>query len=193
MDPNIQRLLDVIASSQAQSALNETVQRQSPPSTNNATIRRGRSSDPSSISTWPAALQYVMRQINVNDEILDRLCKLLQNQQVHEEQWWKGRQEIVQAYADRRNSRARIDATVSKLCVQQEGLNDRFEREESLELTRYEKKVYEASREMANDIQKALADLGIPFFCGRHPQNEELRANRAKMIALLEDLCRPES
>ena len=51
--------------------------------------------DPSTITTWSAALKHVMRTVSVNEELQTRIRRLIQSQYDHEKQWWKGREALL--------------------------------------------------------------------------------------------------
>ena len=64
---------------------------------------------------------------------------------------------------------------------------------EKAELERFDRKVYIACKEMVAATVGELGRLGVPFFGMQKEgkiEDEELRRLRAKMVGLLEDLCR---
>lgn len=57
--------------------------------------------DPSTITTWPAALRYVMRTVGQNEDAQRHIRGLITSQHTHEKKWWKGREVLI----EKQNSR----------------------------------------------------------------------------------------
>ena len=68
--------------------------------------------DPSTITTWPAALRYVMRTVGQNEEIQLRIRGLIQSQHNHERQWWKGREALLERQKARGDKKKELDAVL---------------------------------------------------------------------------------
>lgn len=71
--------------------------------------------DPSTITTWPTALRYVMHTVMQNEETQLRIRGLIRSQHSHERQWWKGREALVQRQQARGDKKKELDAV---LCVE---------------------------------------------------------------------------
>lgn len=57
--------------------------------------------DPSTITTWPAALRYVMRTVGQNEETQRHIRGLITSQHTHEKKWWKGREVLIEKQRSR--------------------------------------------------------------------------------------------
>ena len=65
--------------------------------------------NPSSITTWPPALKYVMQTAAVNEALQARIRHLIQSQHDHERQWWRGREALVQKQEVRAERKSELD------------------------------------------------------------------------------------
>jgi Protein of unknown function (DUF2458) len=68
--------------------------------------------DPSTITTWPTALRYVMRSVGQNEETQLRIRGLIRSQHSHERQWWKGREALLQRQQARGDKKKELDAVL---------------------------------------------------------------------------------
>lgn len=68
--------------------------------------------DPSTITTWPAALRYVMRTVGQNEEIQLRIRGLIRSQHNHERQWWKGREALLERQKARGDKKKELNAVL---------------------------------------------------------------------------------
>lgn len=68
--------------------------------------------DPSTITTWPAALRYVMRTVGQNEETQLRIRGLIHSQHNHERQWWKGREALLERQQARGDKKKELDAVL---------------------------------------------------------------------------------
>ncbi|GLI78220.1 hypothetical protein PoHVEF18_006528 [Penicillium ochrochloron] len=68
--------------------------------------------DPSTITTWPAALRYVMRTVGQNEETQLRIRGLIRSQHNHERQWWKGREALLERQQARGDKKKELDAVL---------------------------------------------------------------------------------
>jgi hypothetical protein len=66
-------------------------------------------SDPSSITTWSAALKYVMRTVSQNEALQAKIRRLIQGQHQHERQWWKGRKALLEKQRTRAEKKRQLD------------------------------------------------------------------------------------
>lgn len=65
--------------------------------------------DPSAITSWPAALRYVMRVVSRDDELQQRIRRLIQSQHDHERQWWQGREALIEKQKARVEKKKQLD------------------------------------------------------------------------------------
>lgn len=68
--------------------------------------------DPSTITTWPAALRYVMRTVGQDEETQLRIRGLIRSQHNHERQWWKGREALLERQQARGDKKKELDAVL---------------------------------------------------------------------------------
>lgn len=68
--------------------------------------------DPATITTWPAALRYVMRTVGQDEETQLRIRGLIRSQHSHERQWWNGREALVQRHQARGDKKKELDAVL---------------------------------------------------------------------------------
>lgn len=89
---------------------------QVPPSTSSKTSGAP-TTDPATITTWPAALRYVMRTVGQDVETQLRIRGLIRSQHSHERQWWKGREALVQRHQARGDKKKELDAVLYVNCL----------------------------------------------------------------------------
>jgi hypothetical protein len=70
------------------------------------------SPDPSTITTWPAALQCVMKTVSQNEAHQARIRKLIRTQNDHEKQWWAGREALLVKQKAREEKKKTLDAVL---------------------------------------------------------------------------------
>ena len=195
----------------------------SPPSLGTTTSTSSSPINPSSITTWPTALKYVMQMAACNEALQHRIRRLIQSQHDHERQWWRGREALLKKQEGRAERKGELDRVLYVqsliLCclVLQNLLTCEYDKtrksvgvpvdsnkyvltEEELQAERkvYDEKVYMASVQMAEAMDRELRALGIPFFAIRpnlvqYDDNEltreALAALQRRMLDLLQDLC----
>ncbi|EGE78617.1 hypothetical protein RJZ56_000778 [Blastomyces dermatitidis] len=165
--------------------------------------------DPSTITTWPAALKYVMKTVAQNEATQSKIKKMIRTQHDHEKQWWEGRQALLSKQAGREAKRKQLDDVLRSVggAVSKDS-NPSSAEDDKIELDTYDKKVYRALTTMSKALDMELRDLGIPFFTIPHKlvtsssnhvsdshsseplKPEELKALQLRMLQLLEDLCK---
>ncbi|KAJ5166636.1 uncharacterized protein N7482_005417 [Penicillium canariense] len=193
------------------------VPRQSHTSTSNQTSSTP-AVDPSTITTWPAALRYVMRTVGQNEETQLRIRGLIRSQHSHERQWWKGRQALLERQLARGDKKKELDAVLLSIGAPIDSKTVSDAKEEQAELSNYDAKVYKASAQMADALMAELRGMKIPFFVLnknliQEPDtsenapskqntnglvdpglskltNPELADLQRRMLGLLEDLCK---
>ncbi|KAF7168515.1 hypothetical protein CNMCM5623_001535 [Aspergillus felis] len=121
--------------------------------------------DSSSITTWPAALQHVMRAVSQNEDAQRRIRRLIQSQHDHERQWWQGREALLKKQKARVEKKKELDAVLRSVGAPVDDTKQVSTAEEDqAELGNYNAKVYRASKQMAEAMTCELRNLGIPFF-----------------------------
>ncbi|RHZ67899.1 uncharacterized protein CDV56_104012 [Aspergillus thermomutatus] len=121
--------------------------------------------DSSSITTWPAALQHVMRAVSQNEDAQRRIRRLIQSQHDHERQWWQGREALLKKQKARVDKKKELDAVLRSVGAPVDDTKQVSTAEEDqAELRNYNAKVYRASKQMAEAMTFELRSLGIPFF-----------------------------
>ncbi|CAD6574914.1 MAG: hypothetical protein ASARMPRED_006978 [Alectoria sarmentosa] len=161
---------------------------------------------PATITTWAPALRHVTGQSASNDEFVHRVRHLITTQHNHERQWWDGREELKKRLASREEGRKKLDMVLGSLGghIATSNSNDLSEEQE---MKIYDKKVYNACKEMVAATMKELKKLEVPFFCYMEglvsPKGDgkaqgkrkgtiseaELADLKGRMMVLLEDLC----
>ncbi|KAF4213365.1 hypothetical protein CNMCM8980_000645 [Aspergillus fumigatiaffinis] len=121
--------------------------------------------DSSSITTWPAALRHVMREVSQNENAQRRIRRLIQSQHDHERQWWQGREALLKKQKARVEKKKELDAVLRSVGAPVDDTKQVSTAEEDqAELKNYNAKVYRASKQMAEAMTFELRRLGIPFF-----------------------------
>ncbi|KAF3398311.1 hypothetical protein F1880_005699 [Penicillium rolfsii] len=174
--------------------------------------------DPSTITTWPAALRYVMRTVGQNEETQLRIRGLIRSQHNHERQWWKGREALLERQQARGEKKKELDAVLRSIGAPIDSTATSDANTEQLELDDYDKKVYKASVQMADALMMELRGMKIPFFVLQksliHDSDTSVNASQnqhtdgdsdarpsklsssdladlqRRMLGLLEDLCK---
>ncbi|KAJ5553183.1 hypothetical protein N7494_002561 [Penicillium frequentans] len=167
--------------------------------------------DPSTITTWPAALRYVMRTVGQNEETQLRIRGLIRSQHNHERQWWKGREALLQRQGARGDKQKELDAVLRSIGAPVESKEGSTTEEDQAELTNYDTKIYKASVQMVDALTAELRGHQIPFFVLKKSlvrgsaSSEELNGTsdvepklsksdlidlQRRMLQLLEDLCK---
>lgn len=68
--------------------------------------------DPSNITTWPAALRYVMRTVGQNEETQHRIRGMIRSQHHHERQWFNAREALIKQQRGRPEKQKELDAVL---------------------------------------------------------------------------------
>ncbi|KAL4893383.1 hypothetical protein BDV59DRAFT_178124 [Aspergillus ambiguus] len=152
--------------------------------------------DPSAITSWPPALQHVMRAMSQNDDLQRRIRRLIQRQHDHERQWWQGREALRAKQTARVQKKKELDEVLRSVGAPVDANQVSTAEDDQAELQHYDAKVYRASRHMADAMTAELRALQIPFFALRPDSAaraalspEELAALQRRMLELLQDLC----
>ncbi|OAX78525.1 hypothetical protein ACJ72_07165 [Emergomyces africanus] len=165
--------------------------------------------DSSTITTWPAALKYIMKTVAQNEDTQSKIRNLIRTQHDHEKQWWEGRQALVSKQAGREEKKKQLDEVLRSVGgVVANDSNGPNPQDDKIELDTYDKKVYKALTTMSKALDSELRRLGIPFFSIQHQlvdlssdtasdshssgllKSDDLTALQLRMLQFLEDLCK---
>lgn len=100
---------NVSVSQDPRSALRNHTSQRTPRPQPSSSKQSTSSVDPSTITTWPAALRYVMRSVGQNEEIQLRIRGFIRSQHSHERQWWNGREALLQRQQAREDKKKELD------------------------------------------------------------------------------------
>lgn len=68
--------------------------------------------DPSTITTWPAALRHVMRTVSQNEETQLRIRGMIRSQHSHERNWFQAREALIKQQQGRPQKQRELDAVL---------------------------------------------------------------------------------
>ncbi|KAI9050973.1 hypothetical protein LZ554_005083 [Drepanopeziza brunnea f. sp. 'monogermtubi'] len=147
--------------------------------------------------------------------MLNDIRHMMKVQKEHEEQWWNGREMLIEKQKARREGQKKLDDVLKAVGGAVTGgfatnSPDEFARE----VETFDLKVYKAQLQMVKEMNAKLRSLGVPFFGTRvelvRPIGKENSATsgmpdskaekgmideaelvqlQRKMLAILEDLC----
>ncbi|RKF63040.1 hypothetical protein OnM2_028100 [Erysiphe neolycopersici] len=164
--------------------------------------------DPTCILEWPAGILCITNTVAKNENILDEIRKLLKLQHEHEEQWWNGRNALIEKLKAREEGQKKLDEVLKAVggvvsTLQPETNIKSMERE----LQTFDLKVYKAQMQMVREMNAKLRTLGVPFFGTRsdlvRPATKKVEKVKGpkeideadlvklqrRMLEFLEDLC----
>ncbi|KAE8453778.1 hypothetical protein EG329_009290 [Mollisiaceae sp. DMI_Dod_QoI] len=170
--------------------------------------------DPATIIDWSAGLRCVMKVVAKNDDILQEVRRMIKSQNDNEQQWFKGREALIERQKKRQEGQKKLDEVLRAVggTVPVGGSNT-IPEELARELETYDMKVYRAQMQMTREMSNNLRNLGVPFFGTRsdlvRPAGREGTASSAdgskdgkvmideaelvklqrRMLTILEDLC----
>ncbi|QSZ35371.1 hypothetical protein DSL72_008241 [Monilinia vaccinii-corymbosi] len=172
--------------------------------------------DPSTITDWGAGLRCVMKTAAKHDHVLQKIRKMIKLQHEHEEQWWRGREALIEKQAARKEGQRKLEEVLRAVGgATSNGTSNTSPEELARELETFDMKVYKAQTQMVREMNGELRNLGIPFFGtkselvrvpGRSDaangtganvtegekgviDEEDLVKLQRKMLNILEDLC----
>ncbi|PVH87261.1 hypothetical protein DL98DRAFT_270015 [Cadophora sp. DSE1049] len=171
--------------------------------------------DPAAITEWSAGLKCVMRTVAKHESILNDIRKMMKNQRDHEEEWWNGRQILIEKQRARKEGQQKLDDVLKAVGgAVTPGFTSNHSDNHAKELETFDMKVYKAQMQMVKEMTAKLRSLGVPFFGTRsdlvRPIGKEANASsgtpdrkdekglideielvklQRKMLAILEDLC----
>ncbi|KAI5284443.1 hypothetical protein KEM54_001329 [Ascosphaera aggregata] len=171
----------------------------------------GQTVDPSMITTWPAALKYVMRTVGQNEQLQGTIRKLIHLQHESENKWWSERNALLEKQRARAGKQKQLDDVLRAIGgAVMESPAARTVEEDQKELHDYDSKVYRELVSLSRLLDRDLRALRIPFFAIHHDlvrqsgfesavlstpvaegciTAEELGKLQKRILELLEDLC----
>ncbi|KAJ6081010.1 hypothetical protein N7499_005884 [Penicillium canescens] len=121
--------------------------------------------DSSNITTWPAALRYIMRTVGQNEETQHRIRGMIRSQHHHERQWFNAREALIKQQRGRPEKQKELDAVLRSIGAPVDTKEaDTAEQDFAAEVAAYDTKVYRAASQMTDALISELRGLGIPFF-----------------------------
>jgi len=148
------------------------VSRPLPPSRGSNTVAKpaDSGSDPSLITTWPAALKYVMKTVAQNESVQAKIRRIIQSQHHYEKKWWQGREALLEKQATRAEKKKRINEVLRSVGAPVDTTAKELPsaEENEKELKYYDAKVYKSSVDLAKAVDSELRSLNIPFFALKH-------------------------
>ncbi|BFZ60338.1 hypothetical protein YB2330_001374 [Saitoella coloradoensis] len=140
-------------------------------------------SNVASVTTWSAALQYMMTLLAADPVVLVQLKRMRSDQDSHEQQWWNARVAIEKQFDDRK----KLESLLSMVGGKTSDSVTTIDTELEAALTTYDTKVLRAIKGMRDAQRSELEMLQIPFFvkATAGPEHEE---NRARMMQFIDDL-----
>ncbi|CAG8977884.1 hypothetical protein HYALB_00001761 [Hymenoscyphus albidus] len=171
--------------------------------------------DPATITEWSAGLRCVMKTVARHENVMNDIRRMIKVQHEHEEQWFKGREALLERQVARKEGQKKLDEVMKAIggAVSSNTPTNTTE-ELARELETFDMKVYKAQMQMAKEMTSKLRNMGVPFFgtrtelirpmshanTGRGDASKEsggkalideieLVKLQRKMLGILEDLC----
>ncbi|KAJ5902323.1 hypothetical protein N7495_002851 [Penicillium taxi] len=168
--------------------------------------------DPTTITTWPAALRYVMRTIGSNEEIQLRLKGISRSHAAQEKQWWEKRTALLKTQQARAERKQELDQVLRSIGAQVDSKATSTTKEDEAEIKRFDLQVHSACVDLEKAFEAEMRGFNIPFFVLKsnliqdEPSTEiksvegvpsklsksELVNLKRRMLVLLNDLCKDE-
>lgn len=169
--------------------------------------------DPATIIDWSSGLRCVMKTVAKHENVLQEVRKMIKVQNEHEEQWWKGREALIERQKARKEGQRKLDEVLKAVGgATGTGASNTSPEELARELETFDMKVYKAQTQMVKEMNGRLRNLGVPFFGtkselirveGKDGSMEsldvkdkdgtideaELMELQRRMLSILEDLC----
>ncbi|GAO50879.1 hypothetical protein G7K_4998-t1 [Saitoella complicata NRRL Y-17804] len=136
-----------------------------------------------SVTTWSAALQYMMTLLAADPVVLVQLKRMRSDQNSHEQQWWNARVAIEKQFDDRKKLESLLSMVGGKTSSNVTTIDTELE----TALTTYDTKVLRAIKGMRDAQRSELEILQIPFFVTATAGSEH-EENRARMMQFIDDL-----
>ncbi|KAA8917228.1 hypothetical protein TRICI_000621 [Trichomonascus ciferrii] len=146
--------------------------------------------DPTRITDYSSALKYIVKYVTSNDYIMDEIRVLVQTQNRKEEEWAKGRQEVIRKQQVRSEGQAELADVLKLVGASQPSTQSSKASENDRELASYDRKIYQSALNLQQSQLQTLAELKIPLFCinSQIPKPQNLDNDRRKVLELLKDL-----
>ncbi|TVY33778.1 hypothetical protein LOCC1_G007083 [Lachnellula occidentalis] len=167
--------------------------------------------EPASIIEWSAGLRCVMKTVAKHDNIINEIRRMINVQHEHEEQWFNGREALIEKQKGREEGQKKLDEVLKAVggAISTAPSNNTPE-ELAKELQTFDMKVHRAQMQMVREMSTRLRGFGVPFFGTKgdlvKPARKEVESGpgkdesgmideaelvklQRKMLAFLEDLC----
>jgi hypothetical protein len=148
--------------------------------------------DPTRITDYASALKYIVKYVTSNDYVMDEIRVLVQTQTRKEEEWAKGREEVIRKQKVRSEGQAELAGVLKLVGASQAPAQSAnpSKAENDRELASYDMKIYQSALNLQQSQLQTLAELKIPLFCinPQIPQPQNLNNERKKVLQLLKDL-----
>lgn len=162
--------------------------------------------DPTTILEWSAGLRCAMKTVAKHENVIHEIRRLIKLQHEHEEQWWNGRNALIEKLKAREEGQKKLDEVLK--AVGGASISGNVVVDITRELHTFDLKVYKAQIQMVREMNTKLRGLGVPFFGtktelvrpankksdqpldGKEMINEvDLVKLQRRMLEMLEDLC----
>ncbi|ESZ96292.1 hypothetical protein SBOR_3347 [Sclerotinia borealis F-4128] len=121
--------------------------------------------DSATIIDWSAGLRCVMKTVAKHDHVLQEIRKMIKVQHEHEEQWWRGREALIEKQAAREKGQKKLEEVLKAVGgAPSSGASNTSPEELAKELETFDMKVYKAQTQMVREMNGKLRNLGVPFF-----------------------------
>ncbi|KAI5294934.1 hypothetical protein KEM52_002813 [Ascosphaera acerosa] len=167
------------------------------------------SASPALITTWPAALKYVMKTVGGSEQMQATIRNLIHLQHESERRWSAERHAVLEKQRTRAGKQKQLDDVLRAIGgAVATSQTARTPEEDQRELADTDRKIYSEVVTLSRNIDRDLRTMGIPFFAIRYDlvhqgdnpvapdasskgtlSTRELGELQKKMLELLEDLC----
>lgn len=132
--------------------------------------------DPATITTWQEGLRCVTKIASQNSQFAAIIRKMMQDQRNNELRWYNSRQNLKHTQAKRAGSSAQAQSILASISSgarsttptdepsKSAGANGSGQMDSEAELAAFDRRIYEAQREMEIGMVTELKGLGVPFF-----------------------------
>ncbi|KAH8663005.1 hypothetical protein BGZ60DRAFT_79185 [Tricladium varicosporioides] len=121
--------------------------------------------DPATIIEWETGAKCVRKTVLGREDAVNDIRRMIKVQHEHEEQWWNGREALIERQKARKEGQRKLDEVLAAVGgAISTGINNNGPEELARELQTYDLKVYKAQMQMAREMSAKLKGLGVPFF-----------------------------
>ncbi|QKX62435.1 uncharacterized protein TRUGW13939_09596 [Talaromyces rugulosus] len=150
-------------------------------SSSSSSSSQSKHSNPSQITTWPAALRHIMHHQTAHNHAAHHFTahirRLVTTQHAQERKWWEEREALVRRQAARGERKRELErvlqsvgagaaaaTTTTTTATDSKSENDQQTEENAVELAYHDAKVYKAATDLSRTTATELRRLGVPFF-----------------------------